>query len=295
MNLEKIFTDFLKQEKLVGEKLLLAVSGGIDSSVLLEIASHSVDINNLAVFHLNHGTRKNSVKDSKFVQKMCSTKGIKFYGEKLTKTPTKNKEEFWRDQRKKLAQKTAKNFRADRIITAHHATDLVETMLFRLVKGCGVTGLSPFNISTKPFWQIPRSEIEKYAKEKKLKFVTDPSNDDINLERNLIRHKVLPQLRNITPNLEKVFVSESKIFSEVGSFLAKSITSYAKSPLPLKDFLVLSPILQTELLRLISTKTPSSSEIRDLLKWLRNDPKGNSIKSVGRTKIQLKNKKLYWE
>jgi len=111
----------------------------------------------------------------------------------------------------------------------------------------------------------------------------------------LIRHKVLPQLRIITPNLEKVFISESKIFSEVGNFLAKSINSYTKSPLPLKDFLELSHILQTELLRLISTKTPSSSEIRDLLKWLKNDPKGNSSKNVGGTTICLRNKNLSWE
>ncbi len=295
MNLEKTFTDFLKQEELVGKKLLLAISGGVDSTVLLEVASLTVDIKDLAVFHLDHGARKNSKKDLEFVQKMCSKKGIKFYGESLTKTPAKNKEEFWRDQRKKLSNKIAKDFKAERILTAHHATDLVETMLFRLVKGCGVAGLSPFDRPTKPFWQVPRTEIEKYAKEKKLKFVKDSSNDDINLERNLIRHKVLPKLRIITPNLEKVFVSESRIFSEVSDFLAKSITAYTKSPLPLKDFLELSPILRTELLRLISTKTPSSSEIRDLLKWLKNNPKGNSVKSIGGTKIQLKTKKLYWE
>ncbi|MCF7830548.1 tRNA lysidine(34) synthetase TilS [Candidatus Gracilibacteria bacterium] len=299
MNLKKIFVDFLKQEKLVGKKLLLAVSGGVDSTVLLEVASKTVDTKNLAVFHLNHGSRKESSRDLDFVQKICSEKGIKFYGEKLTKAPAKNKEEFWRDQRKKLAQKVAKDFGANRIITAHHATDLVETMLFRLTKGCGAGGLSPFNTSTKPFWNVPRSEIEQYAKTHKLKFVTDKSNTDIKYDRNLIRHKIIPVLRSITPNLEKVFVTESEIFAEINSFLFNSVKNkYARSlkekNIPLSEFITLPIILQAEFLRLISTKTPSFDETQDCLKWLLGNPKGNSSKKIGGTTIYFQNKNISW-
>jgi len=300
MNLEYLFTDFLKKENLVGKKLLLAVSGGVDSSVLLDVASRSVPTKLLAVFHLNHGTRKESQKDLEFVQKMCSTKGIQFYGDTLTKVPTKNKEEFWRDERQRLNQEAQKNFGAEKILTAHHATDLVETMLFRLTKGCGVSGLSPFDITTKPFWNVPKSEIEKYAKTHKIKFITDKSNTDTKYERNLIRHKVIPELRKITPNLEKVFVTESEIFGEIDTFLFHSVRDAYMHPLQaqniaLTEFLKFPCILQSELLRLIATKTPSFDEIQDCLKWLHGEPKGNSTKKIGGTHIQLKNKKIQWE
>ncbi len=299
MNLEQTFSEFLKREKLEGKKLLLAISGGVDSSVLLEIASAIVPAKHLAVFHLDHGTRKTSQRDFSFVQKMCSIKGVPFYGERLTKFPSKNREEFWRGERQKLSQKAQKDFGATRILTAHHATDLVETMLFRLTKGCGVGGLSPFDISAKPFWNIPKSEIEQYAKMRKIKFITDESNADTKYERNLIRHKVIPVLRHITPNLEKVFVTESEIFGETAKFLSnhvetRLIASLRTKNIFLAELLALPVILQSEFLRLISKKTPSFDETADCLKWLHNNPKGNSTKKIGGTVLKVKEKKLQW-
>ena len=299
MNLETLFSDFLKREKLVGKKLLLAISGGVDSTVLLEVASRTVPVKSLAVFHLDHGARVQSKKDALFVQKMCSIKRIKFYGECLTKLPVKNREDFWRGKRQELSQKAQKDSGAVRILTAHHATDLVETMLFRLTKGCGVGGLSPFDTSTKPFWNVPKSEIEKYAKTHKIKFVTDKSNADTKYERNLIRHNVIPALRRITPNLEKVFVTESEIFGETAEFLKHSvgtrlIASLQKKQINLQEFLALPIILQAEFLRRIAQNMPSFDETSDCLRWLQNNPKGNSTKKIGGTVLKVKEKKLCW-
>ncbi len=299
MYLEITFTDFLKREKLTGKKLLLAVSGGVDSTVLLEVATKTVPAKLLAVFHLDHGARAQAKHDFLFVQKMCSIKGVKFYGERLTKLPAKNREDFWRGKRQKLSQKAQKDFGAVRILTVHHATDLVETMLFRLTKGCGVGGLSPFDTSTKPFWNVPKSEIEKYAKTNKLKFVTDESNTDTKYERNLIRHKVIPQLRRITPNLEKVFVTESEIFGETAKFVAQHVgtchgMSLQRRNITLTEFLALPIILQAEFLRHIAKNTPSFDETSDCLKWLHNDPKGSSTKRIGGTVLKVKEKKMWW-
>ncbi len=304
MSLEKLFIEFLKRENLAEKKILLAISGGIDSMVLLDTACKTVDPKHIAVFHLDHGARKQSRKDSEFVQKACtrprsgvgSPMNISFYGDKLDTVPSKNKEKSWRDERNTRSQDAAKHFGAKRILTAHHATDLVETMIFRLTKGTGLAGLSPFDITTKPFWNIPRSEIEAYAKKYKIKFVEDKSNNDIELERNLIRHKVVPHLRKITPNLEKVFVTEAEIFSETAKFVQLEMQRHLKSRnIALEVFLGLHTILQKEFLRHIAKKTPSASEVDDCLKWICGKPKGNSIKSIGGTPLKIVSQKLTWK
>ncbi len=301
--MEKIFTDFLKKESLLGKKLLLCVSGGVDSRVLLEIAVKSMDRKNLAVFHLDHALRSNSSKDFKFVKNLCKNNNINFFGETLKTTVQKNKENYWREQRKNLSQKAAKEFGATKILTAHHATDFCETMIFRFTKGSGLSGLFPFDISTKPFWQIPKTEILKYAKEKKLSWREDPSNKNVDFNRNLIRNKVLPKLRNITQNLEKVFLHESEIFKETQAFLDLSLIEklnfdksfdFSYGILDLNQFDNLPNILQKEFLRKIAQKTPSFSEVKDCLKWLKNNPKGNSKKEIGGRKVYLKKNILHW-
>lgn len=295
MNLEKTFSEFLVRENLVGKKLLLCVSGGIDSMVMLEVASNVCDVKNIAVFHLDHGLRKNSQEDFLFVHKICSEKNIAFYGDRLEKLPEKNRESYWREKRRTLSIEAAEDFGTERILTAHHATDLVETMIFRLTKGTGIGGLSPFDIQRKPFWNVPRSEIEEYAKAHKVKFVHDESNDDEQFERNLIRKKIVPELRKITPNLEKVFIAESEIFGETAEFLQAELSAHFENKaIPLSAFLKLHVILQKEFLRRIAEKTPSSSEIDDCLRWLQKSPKGNSTKSIGGTKLCVEKNKLCW-
>lgn len=264
--------------------------------VLLEIATKVCSLKNLAVFHLDHGLRKDSQNDFLFVQKICSRKNVQFFGEILKKFPAKNKESYWREKRRELSLAAAKYFEAKRILTAHHATDLVETMIFRLTKGTGVAGLAPFQTETKPFWNIARREIEAYAHKHKIKYIQDSSNEDEQFERNIIRRKVLPELRRITPNLEKVFIAESEIFRETAHFLEAELqTHFEAQSIPLASFLQLHPILQQEFLRRIARKTPSSSEINDCLKWLHNTPQGNSHKSIGNTKLILQQKKIHWD
>jgi tRNA(Ile)-lysidine synthase len=307
-NLLPAFKDFIKSESLKDQKTLLMVSGGVDSMVLLHVAMEVVKPENLAVFHLNHNVRDNSDSDEKFVQNICSKSNVKFYGEKLASVPTQNVESDWRQQRKKMAQVAADDFGALRILSAHHATDLVETMIFRLTKGAGPSGLAPFNTSTKPFWQIPKTDLLAYAKAHNLEWREDVTNLNTKFERNLIRHEVLPVLRKITPNLESVFVRESETFSQVQSFLNSFFLSsrweepeegflknvLKRQSIKLFDFFELPAALQNELLRTIASKNPSQSELADCLKWLKNKPEGNSQKELGGAKLQILKNKLTW-
>jgi len=291
------FKQFLKTQNLENQKLLLMVSGGVDSMVLLHVARQVVKGENLAVFHLNHNVRAEAKSDANFVQNCCSKNDIKFYLETLNTDEEKpnSQESLWRKARQQLSFEAAQDFDAQRILTAHHATDLAETMIFRLTKGCGPGGLAPFDVSTKPFWQIPKTEIIEYAKFHKLEWREDPTNQNLDAERNLIRHKVLPTLRTITPNLEKVFTRESQTFAEIDDYLVTQAQAQLVSgTLALADFLALHPALQKECLRQTAQSVPSQSELDDCLKWLLNEPKGHSTKNLGNTALTIKAQNIYW-
>ncbi len=299
IDLEKIFQTFLQQQNLEGEKLLLMISGGVDSMVLLHVVAQVVAPELLSVFHLDHNTRVNSTNDSLFVQNICSKNNIKFYGEKLDTQPEKNIEASWRSERKRLTLKAASNFGATKILTAHHATDLVETMIFRLTKGAGPSGLSPFDNSIKPFWNIHKQALINYAKQHQLEWQEDSSNFNTKFERNLIRLEILPVLKKITPNLEQVFVREAKTFSQLQNFVETQLQTLCsleieQKIIALEKFINLHPTLQNELLRTIATKTPSQSELEDCLKWLLHNPRGNSQKNIGGTNLKIKSGTLTW-
>ena len=298
-NLESVFTAFLESEKLQGQNLLLMVSGGVDSMVLLDVAAKSVNPENLSVLHINHGAREAAHENEQFVQNICSKYNIAYFTVLLDFYPGQNVEASWREARQEAATEAASEFGAERVLTAHHATDLVETMIFRLTKGAGPSGLSPFDTSTKPFWQVPKTDLLAYAKKHQIEWREDYSNLNKNFERNLIRADVLPPLRKITPNLEKVFVREAKTFDQVQIFLSQSLNdscheALSSQSISLADFTALSPILQTELLRSIASKTPSHSELSDTLKWLLSQPKGGTEKSLAGTKLRLKSGVLSW-
>lgn len=298
-NLNIILQNFLATENLVDEKILVMVSGGVDSMVLLDVASKTIDIKNLAVFHLNHNARKDSDKDQYFVQNICSKKKIAFLHTRLEISPQKNIESEWRKARREAAKKVAQQFGAARILTAHHATDLVETMIFRLTKGCGVDGLAPFETRTKPFWNIPKTVLLDYAQTHQVEWKEDVSNSNTKFERNLIRTEVLPALRKITPNLESVFVREAQTFAKVKNYLAEQLQvccgeAFKNQAIDLKHFLQLHPTQQTQFLRTVAAKTPSQSEIKDALKWLVNKPKGGSKKEIGETKLFIQNNRITW-
>ena len=139
-------------------------------------------------------------------------------------------------------------------------------------------------------------ELIEYAEKNNLEWNEDETNNKLVHERNLIRLNVLPELRKITPNIEKVFVRESQIFAGITDYLNKEVYEKAmKKEILLKEFLQLPFILQTELLREISRDIPSMSEVEDCLKWIQNNPQGGSKKTIGRIGLKLDKGVLKWE
>jgi len=189
-------------------KYIIAVSGGIDSVVLLDsLASNATKHSyELMVAHFDHGIRKDSAKDAKFVKNLAAKYGLKFDSRKV-KLGKNASEALAREKRYEFLLAICKKNNASGIITAHHLDDRIETALFNYHRGTGRRGLVPFNNSNilRPFINISRQDIETYAKENKLTWQEDPTNQDLRYARNRIRLEIIPKLEKANPNFRKDF------------------------------------------------------------------------------------------
>ncbi|MGX7666348.1 tRNA lysidine(34) synthetase TilS [Flavobacterium pedocola] len=194
---------------LKGKKLLLAVSGGIDSMVLLSLFKQSgFDI---AVAHCNFNLRgEESDGDENFVKTICRNSGIIFF---VKHSDTKT----YADSHKLSIQLAARQLRYewfgelmenegfDYLLTAHHLDDSLETFLINLTRGTGLEGLTGIPQQNekivRPLLIFSREEIESYAKENAVKWREDSSNASDKYLRNKLRHDVVPVLKELNPNL----------------------------------------------------------------------------------------------
>ena len=203
--------EFLTFHTRKGQHLLCAVSGGLDSMCLLHFVSRWAAENGRTVTaaHFNHQLRENASEDEAFVRSWCAGRGIPFVsgsgdvrgaaeGEGLSV------EEAARNLRYAFLRETAERLNCKAILTAHHADDNAETVLMNLVRGAGVKGLCGIPCRQgnvlRPFLQIPRETLERYAAEQNLPHVEDETNwDPEAAARNKLRLQVMPLLKEINP------------------------------------------------------------------------------------------------
>lgn len=230
----KKFERFIHEEKLFESEhnLLVAVSGGMDSMVLAHLlcrAGYSISI-----AHCNFQLRGNdSVLDAEFVKNYAANMGLPYYQKEFDTRTYMAKHHL-------AVQEAARNLRYgwfdelmnqhdfDFLVTAHHANDQVETMLYNLIKGTGVAGLRGIPIQNeyirRPLLFARREEIEKFAKQEELQWREDTSNQEDKYSRNRIRNQVIPELRQINPGLENTMQSNSKRFAAIEKLLIKEVS-----------------------------------------------------------------------
>ncbi len=194
-----------------GAHVLCAVSGGADSMCLLHLLRAVAEDwgFTLQAAHFNHRLRgEDSLQDEEFVRTQCEAWGIPLLCERADVAAEAGKagrgvEETARRLRYEFLERAAKQCGAGRIATAHTANDNAETMLFHLVRGAGLQGLTGIppkrGIVVRPLLACTRDEVEEYCAKNSVPHVEDATNQDQTFTRNYLRHTVLPALKQVNP------------------------------------------------------------------------------------------------
>lgn len=183
-------------------RYLLAISGGVDSMVLLDAASAVAPPETLTVATFDHATGPAATAAARLVQERAEALHIPVI---VGRAPTPSRTEAeWRRQRWHFLSTVASEARAT-IVTAHTLDDQIETVFMRILRDAGPRGIAALYAGSpivRPLLTIPRATILEYAREKDVTFVTDPSNFDRRHLRNRVRHDLLPAIRGVRPDFE---------------------------------------------------------------------------------------------
>lgn len=246
MNLLQKVNSTIKQYCLVhpDERLLIAVSGGIDSMVLLHLMKQSGY--HIGVAHMNFSMRGNdSELDMELVKNFCSAHDITLYIKKV------NTIEFADDNQLSI-QMAARKLRYtwfneileennyQRLVTAHHADDQAETVLLQLLRG--LPGLSGMKFKSdkliRPLLHIPKTELIQWAEAHHVPYRNDASNDENDYQRNYLRNKIIPLLLRINPSLTTTLVKSAEINQDQNELLLYAVREFSKDQIIQENDLV---------------------------------------------------------
>ncbi len=306
--------DFLTRNSVEDESVLVAVSGGIDSIVLLVVLSElESDFNlELSVAHLDHGLRgESSAEDAEFVRSRARELG---YEARVDRRPVKplaeeenlSLEEAARSVRYDFLRETAEK-RGQRLIAlGHNKNDQAETILMHLLRGTGLRGLGGMKERSgpyiRPLLRTSRESIEDYARGKGLNYRVDETNTDTDFTRNRIRHRLLPKLKEeFNPRVVEVLVRLGRHAREAQSFIDGEVEAAAEElrvPEEEKgncfrrdEFLELHPCLQKKTIRKFIEETKgdfqdlTAAHVDEVLRKLNREPARTRLDLPGITFI----------
>ncbi|WP_128113495.1 tRNA lysidine(34) synthetase TilS [Polynucleobacter necessarius] len=241
-------------------RIAVALSGGLDSVVLLDTVckaqaqKHNTEI---YAFHIHHGLQKQADEGLIFCEKLCKKYKIHFDFRLLHLADPSEKgnvEARARVGRYEALADLCEEYGIEDLLLAHHQNDQAETVLLQLLRGSGVAGLSGMpnsralehsdkNIALwRPLLEQSKSELEAYAKERKLKWIEDPSNQSEKYRRNAIRKQVIPRLEKIQPEVIANLARSAGLLGEVQTLLNRLAAQDGKAILS-KDQLKVAPLL----------------------------------------------------
>jgi tRNA(Ile)-lysidine synthase len=270
-----------------GDRIVAAVSGGADSMCLIHALQRVASASGAIIFvaHVNHQMRGEEAEgDARYVCSWAAKHGLPrlILRVDVKRAGGQSEEQLARQQRYRALGQACRHFRANKLATAHHADDQVETFLMNLLRGSGGRGLlgipseRPLDENTlviRPLLAATRDEIEAYCHENQLLWRTDATNDSLSYQRNIIRHQLLPQLRAFNPNIDGVLLNTIEHL-RMDQELLSDITNEALSQLAIPSPLPFAPkALSVQAFRLL----PLALQNRVVLELL---PKLAGVKHV---------------
>ncbi len=269
-------------------KYVLAISGGVDSVVLLDQFARAKK--DFVVAHFDHGIRENSSRDAEFVRKLCEKYNVKFVCEKAN-LGAKSSEDLARQKRYEFLRKTAKTEKSDQIVTAHHQDDLIETIVMNLIRGTGWRGLAPMwspDIS-RPFLAKSKAEIVDYALQNNLVWAEDETNYTPDYFRNRVRNVVAKMSGANRRKLVQICQKQNELRREIENEIAK----FSQPEICRYDLIMWPQNVALEILRGATNATLTRPQISQILLFAKTAKSGKSLYFGASVKITAKKDAIY--
>ena len=285
--------------------VLLAYSGGADSSALLHLLYTDAKTQGfkLHAAHFNHGIRGDEAdRDAEFCKCTCDNLGIPFHLggadiPSLAKANGNSIETEAREQRYAFFKKIMRENGIPILVTAHHAEDQIESIMLHILRGSGISGLCgmadcrPFENEfslVRPLLKTGKEDILSYCADNNIEFVTDSTNTDTNYARNFIRAELTPKMRELQPNLAKVFERLSESAYETNDFIDSVAKDFliknneGEDKIPLSSFNELHPSVKSRVIILAYKKHSNqnsleSTHIKSVIELCLNEKSHSSI------------------
>ena len=285
MFLQSRFSHSLSSLPITTKRIVIALSGGLDSSVLLHLAAQyhkSHQHIDLLVVHVNHGLQEQANSWQLSCQQQAEALGLPFVAE-MVDVVVQARSSLEAVAREKRYQALAKHMDAHScLLTGHHVDDQFETFMLALKRGSGLQGLAAMppmrdfaaGCLLRPLLLVTRAELEDYARQQQLSWIEDPSNQSLEFDRNFLRHKVLPELTQRWPQWLASTQRSVQLLQESVDLLEELAESdYQKlkreQTLCCESLLLLSPKRQRNVLRywfkLMNWAYPSQAQLEQIL------------------------------
>ncbi len=288
MNVEKKFLQAIRDFNLISpkDKILIAYSAGVDSSVLTYLLNkfkNYLNIDRLAIAYLNHGIRKEANEEESFIEQVAQKFGIEFFIKKvnvpeLARSENKSIEEKGREERYKFFTEILQRKDFNKLATGHHLSDLVETVILWFIQGNkkGLQGFKPKeNFIIRPLYYLKKDEIKKYAMEKNIEFKEDMTNYSTEYMRNKVRLEVIPLLKKVNPSIEDSLFVMSQLISVDEEYFSQRVKEIEleKNQIDITD--IEKPVLYRFLDLWVLNKTKCKVSYRQIYNILKNLDKAN--------------------
>jgi tRNA(Ile)-lysidine synthase len=303
--IDKTIKTIKKHSMLSGkETVVIGLSGGPDSVCLLHVLNYLKDMFmlNLHALYIDHGLRvKETPAEIDFCRRLCENLTVPFIKKTINvntyvKEQKLNKQEAARELRYITFEETANEINAHKIALGHTADDQAETLLMRLLRGSGLTGLSGIppvrkNI-IRPLIEIGREEIEQFLDKEKIEFIIDSSNLRETYLRNKIRRSILPILKELNPgiietlsNTALIFRDEERYFDIIVKKILVEITKMktdetiklSLTPLEVMDKVLIRRVLRGAIDETKGLRGISFLHIEDIIELIKNGQSGDRL------------------
>lgn len=282
------------------DKIIIAVSGGVDSMVLLDIMTKILPSKNIVVGHINHKKRTESDQEYTSIKTIVEDYKCTFEGYIYQHTTKNNFQASARKARYQFFQALAQKYNANYILTAHHLDDQIETIFMRITRGSSFTGYSGMKSRIKrrnytivrPLLQTPKEDLYTYAKEYNIAYFEDASNEEDTYTRNRFRNHIVPLLKEENPTFFEKMIQFVEYMEDADNFIEQASQEFMQQyymyrTVPIEPFTALDKIVQVKVLEKVINKVTedtvevSYKQYQKLIELIHSD-QPNQFYSLGK-------------